>query len=197
MKKVLILLLTVFSLTGCNKEKTETCQCDVDQVYNTKTGECDCVQPFAESERPAINTNGYNSWNSVCKHFTYSVKYKYYKTAYPYYSHEGDTLLLCGWIDRTPLEKRAYTIDSSLVKITLFEDSSSAAKCTNYDEFFHFMVCPVTLLEKINADKKIYVKGILTFNFQDVFFGEMCSPSDPDKDCWFVRFAVKVSEIKN
>ena len=37
----------------------------------------------------------------------------------------------------------------------------------------------------------------VTFNFQDVFFGECCSPSDPDNDCWFGRFAIKVSEIKN
>ena len=91
MKKVFILLLTVFSLTGCNKEKTETCQCDEDQVYNTKTGECDCVQPFPESERPVLKTDGYNSWYAVKKHFTYSVKYKYYNS-YPYFSHEGDLI---------------------------------------------------------------------------------------------------------
>ena len=195
MKKIILMLPVILFLTAC-KEKPEVCQCDVDQVYNAKTGECDCVQPFPESERPVLKTDGYNSWYAVKKHFTYSVKYKYYNS-YPYFSHEGDTLLLNGWIDHTPLEERAYSVDSTLVKISLFDDSVSAAKCTNYDEYFHYIACPATLLEKINADKIIHLKGTLTFNFNDVFFDEVCSPSNPDKDCWFVRFAVKVVEIKN
>lgn len=197
MKKVFILLLTVFSLTGCNKEKTETCQCDVDQVYNTKTGECDCVQPFPESERPVLKTDDYNSWYAVRKHFTYSIRYKYPET-YPFYSHEGDTLLLCGWMDHTPLDKRVYSIDSSWVQILLLDDSLSAASYINYDGGFSgFIASPVPMLKGLDMDKKIYIKGLLTFNFTDLYFGYMCSPADPDHDCWNISFAVKVLEIKN
>ena len=197
MKKVFILLLTVFSLTGCNKEKTETCQCDVDQVYNTKTGECDCVQPFPESERPVLKTDDYNSWYAVRKHFTYSIRYKYPET-YPFYSHEGDTLLLCGWMDHTPLDKRVYSIDSSWVQILLLDDSLSAASYISYDgDYESFIVSPVPMLKGLDMDKKIYIKGLLTFNFTDLYFGYMCSPADPDHDCWNISFAVKVLEIKN
>ena len=73
MKKLFLILPVILFLMGC-KEKPETCQCYEDQVYNAKTGECDCAQPFPESERPVLKTDDYNSWYAVRKHFTYKVK---------------------------------------------------------------------------------------------------------------------------
>lgn len=193
MKKVFLLLSAVFIFISCQKDH----QCDIDQEYNTKTKECDCVQSFPESERPVLKTDDYNSWYAVRKHFTYSVRYIYPET-YPFYSHEGDTLLLSGWMDHTPLDKRVYSIDSSWVQILLLDDSLSAAANINYDgDFSGFIASPVPMLKGLDMDKKIYIKGLLTFNFTDLCFGYLCSPGDPWHDCWNTCFAVKVLEIKN
>ena len=193
MKRLFLLLSAVFIFISCQKDH----QCDIDQEYNTKTKECDCVQSFPESERPVLKTDDYNSWYAVRKHFTYSVRYIYPET-YPFYSHEGDTLLLCGWMDHTPLDKRVYSIDSSWVQILLLDDSLSAASYINYDgDFSGFIASPVPMLKGLDMDKKIYIKGLLTFNFTDLCFGYLCSPGDPWHDCWNTCFAVKVLEIKN
>lgn len=193
MKKVFLLFSAVFIFISCQKDH----QCKVDQEYNTKTKECDCVQFFPESERPVLKTDDYNSWYAVRKHFTYRVRYKYPET-YPFYSHEGDTLLLSGWMDHTPLDKRVYSIDSSWVQILLLDDSLSAASYISYDgDYGRFIVCPVPMLKGLDMDKKIYIKGLLTFNFTDLVFDFCCSPGDPEHDCWYKSFAVKVLEIKN
>ncbi|MBQ4478111.1 MAG: hypothetical protein II945_05835 [Bacteroidales bacterium] len=193
MKKVFLLFSAVFIFISCQKDH----QCKVYQEYNTKTKECDCVQSFPESERPVLKTDDYNSWYAVRKHFTYSVRYIYPET-YPFYSHEGDTLLLSGWMDHTPLDKRVYSIDSSWVQILLLDDSLSAAANINYDgDYESFIVSPVPMLKGLDMDKKIYIKGLLTFNFTDLCFGYLCSPGDPWHDCWNTCFAVKVLEIKN
>ncbi len=193
MKRLFLLLSAVFIFISCQKDH----QCDIDQEYNTKTKECDCVQSFPESERPVLKTDDYNSWYAVRKHFTYSVRYKYLET-YPFYSHEGDTLLLSGWMDHTPLDKRVYSIDSSWVQILLLDDSLSAAANINYDgDYESFIVCPVPMLKGLDMDKKIYIKGLLTFNFTDFVFDFCCSPGDPEHDCWLKGCAVQVLEIKN
>ena len=193
MKRLFLLLSAVFIFISCQKDH----QCDVDQEYNTKTKECDCVQSFPESERPVLKTDDYNSWYAVRKHFTYRVRYIYPET-YPFYSHEGDTLLLSGWMDHTPLDKRVYSIDSSWVQILLLDDSLSAASYISYDgDYESFIVCPVPMLKGLDMDKKIYIKGLLTFNFTDLVFDFCCSPGDPWHDCWDKGFAVKVLEIKN
>lgn len=194
MKQWLLLIVVSFVLISC-KEKQEVCQCDADQAYNAETGACDCMQPFPESERPALLANDYNSWSAVKKHFTYKVRYKCPET-YPYFSHEGDTLLLCGWIDHTPLEKRVYSKDSSFVKISLLDDASSAVLKTSSNDD-RYIACPVQLLEKIEVDKKVYVKGTLTFNRLNVGFFELDSPADSDKDCVVAYYAFRVLEIKN
>lgn len=129
------------------------------------------------------------------KHFTYKVRYKCPET-YPYFSHEGDTLLLCGWIDHTPLEKRVYSRDSTLVKISLMDDSVSAAMRTSSNDL-NCIACPVSLLGKIDMDKMAYLKGIITFSMLNVGFFELNSPADPDKDCVIPYYAFKVLEIKN
>ncbi|MBO4282469.1 MAG: hypothetical protein J5873_04680 [Bacteroidales bacterium] len=195
MKKLLFIVLTVFTLTSCVKSPENCYQCKADQIFNAKTEVCDCVQPFPESERPVLKTDGYNFWDSVCKYFTYSVSYKNPET-YPYYSHEGDTLLLCGWIDHTPLEKRVYSRDSTLVKISLMDDSVSAAMRTSSNDL-NCIACPVSLLGKIDMDKMAYLKGIITFSMLNVGFFELNSPADPDKDCVIPYYAFKVLEIKN
>ena len=196
MKKCLtMMILAVLVLAGCKKEKTGTCQCYDDQVYNAKTGECDCVQPFPESERPVLKTDDYNSWYAVRRHFIYKVKSDARKEAYPYYSHEGDTLLLCGWIDHTPLENRTYSLDSMMVKISLLDDSSSAALQNSSDET-SYIACPVSLLKHIDIGKKIYVRGTITFNLLTLNFDVPIAMPSPYA-CWFPEIAFKVLEIKN
>lgn len=122
-----------------------------EQEYNSKTKQCECAQYLNSAEAPALKHNDYNSILAINQNFYYaSVDNR----DYPYYSHEGDTLMFYGNVGRI---EYSYP-DSTWVRLH-FHDASAETGIG------HSLIadCPRTQLNGIDLTSQCYVKGVLAF----------------------------------
>ncbi len=126
-----ILLLVTLALIGCKKK---------------------CNEPlFKPSEVPALTTEGYNTCEAVNKNYTYIVCGDEHD--YPYWSHSGDTILVCGYLPKNWSGDRSivYLLDSPGTIPT--NEYTLVVKTLNeaYSQW------PV----EVDKTKKCYIKGKL------------------------------------
>lgn len=87
---LILLLLEV----GCNRNNNCGYAENSHMMYNEQTKECECVNWDADNIYP-LSGNHYNSISSVRRNFDYYVKSI---SDYPYFAHNGDTVLTWGFI---------------------------------------------------------------------------------------------------
>ena len=120
-------------LVSC-KEKS----CGYAQMeYNPGTKQCDCIQFLDSENAPELKKNDYNSVLAVNQNFYYaSVENK----DYPYHSHEGDTIMFYGNVDRMEF---SYP-DSTWVRFYVTNGN-------NYGPGSHLTAeCPTTIFGSID-----------------------------------------------
>lgn len=177
--KKLMLYMILFSITlvGCIKQK----DCHYGMTYNLTTKDCECIN-YAPEEIPELSQNEYNSIGVVNKNFHYLVK----KDAdYPFYSHEGDTIHVYGWVfEANPTaseEKGYYLIDQPSVPIG---SSCEALPLHNLEQYFG----------TFDGEEKCFVKGILEFPKSATDGGSIGAD---EQICHSVNYSVRVFEINN
>ena len=155
-----------------------------------------CDQPFSKEEIPDIYDNDYHTCVDVMKNFVYMVRGnngKYLENyPYPYSSHIGDTIQLCGYIKHSygfPIHYK-----DNWWYCTLTDDSVSAM---NPDDYSRGEIMAQgndkMLLDDANFSQKCYVIGYMTFNTPFKF---LVSPPEPD-DCFCLMPYFQVIEIRN
>lgn len=124
-----------------------------DMEYNTVTKQCDCIQYLDSGNAPKLKKDDYNSVLAVNQNFYYaSVDHI---TDYPYYSHEGDTIMFYGNVDRMDF---SYP-DSTWVRLTIADASGfSGVGSRLYAE------CMRPQLEEVDLLNRCYLTGVLTFD---------------------------------
>jgi hypothetical protein len=131
-KVILALMVTGCFLTGCKKQ---------------------CVQPFQPDEIPALKTNDYNSCEAVCKNYTFLICGG--ETSFPYWSHKGDTIMVCGYI---------YEDWDGSRHLFPIVDSPNNVNEHKFLLYINTNGSSVQLPEEVDMSKKCYIKGRLNFN---------------------------------
>ena len=130
MRKILLATIVIFCLfCGCKKQ---------------------CVQPYQSDEIPALKANDYNSCAAVCKNYTYLICGS--EASFPYWSHEGDTIMVCGYISD-------WDGESLLLPLYDSPDHTNPECCINVG-LYNYPTAP----EEIDVSKKCYIRGCLFFN---------------------------------
>lgn len=177
MKRNLFLSLIVLTiLCGCDKKK----ECRYGMIYDSVSEECEC-QNLSLADIPELSHDNYNSISVINKNFSFLVKQD---SDYPFYSHEGDTMKVFGWIwEKHPVasDKSSYVlIDQPAVPVG---SSCNALNIVDLERFWG----------AFNEDEKCYVKGILEFpellETRDITSGEQI--------CHNVKYVIRIIEIKN
>ncbi|MCR5190165.1 MAG: hypothetical protein K6C07_01980 [Bacteroidales bacterium] len=184
----------VLFLLGCNKPIDCKYTTGIDIMeYDPVTKECDCV-----NNNPLLTLDtGYNTWNDFKRYMVF-----YYRAdkpyLYPYYSREGDTVRVCGWIAHDGSLSVAEDIeDSTLIQFDILDDSLSAMNAGRLTSICH-IEGKKELLENIDHERKCYITGTITFNprpHPDLPF--YAHPNEPWRDCVSASFSVRMIEIKN
>lgn len=109
-----------------------------------------CEPLFKENEIPALKANDYNSCEAIYKNYTYLICGG--EASFPYWSHKGDTIMVCGYV--------SYW-DGKSLKLPLCD----SPEYTNpefgiYVHLYNYSI----ILEEIDVSKKCYVRGRLFFN---------------------------------
>ena len=152
MKKIVIFVFSAIvslSFLAC-KEHDQSCLYEL-MEYNSHTKQCECMQLLDIENAPALKHNDYNTVLAVNQNFYYaSVDNR----DYPYYSHEGDTLMFYGNVGRI---EYSYP-DSTWVRLH-FHDTYEGTGIR------HSLIadCPRTQLNGIDLTSQCYVKGVLAF----------------------------------
>lgn len=171
---MILLLITFF---GCAKQK----ECRYGKTYNPATKDCECTN-YTLEDIPELSTNEYNSIGVVNKNFLYLVKRD---EDYPYYSHEGDTILVYGWVFEAYQVASDwngyYLIDQPLVPV------GSSCETLPLNNLEHY-------LGTFNGEEKCFVKGIL--EFPESAINERSMASD-EQTCHSVNYLIRVFEISN
>ena len=133
MKKLLlaIIVLSCF-LTGCKKQ---------------------CEQPFQPNEIPALKTNDYNSCEAVCKNYYYLLC-DGNQNEFPYWSRQGDTIMVCGYI---------YEDWDGNRHLFAIVDSPNNASERKFLLHINTIGSSVQLPEEVDISKKCYIRGRLAF----------------------------------
>lgn len=190
MKRLMILLILIaFVVVGCEKNKV----CNYSgMAYNSLTDECECVNYY---EGMVLDT-GYNLWSDVVHYMQYYSRDD--KPYYPYYSREGDSVKVNGWINhkdgKTLLEDE---IDSRYVQFVVSDDSITAMNAKALSAPIH-IEGEKTLFEGVDQEKECYMKGVITFHPKSNN-AWLVGPADPEPshNCSTVNFALCIMEIKN
>ena len=145
-----------------------------------------CESPFPDA--PALNANEYNSCNTVMGKYTHPVKQM---RNYPYWSDEGDTIKVCGWIEHSYGNPIKAT-DSLDLMFFMSDDSINAL-----DPSYHGGGLPfesaVYLMDSIDLEKECYIIGTISFNPKFKFIG-----GPPDfNSCVCPQYAMRVVRIEN
>lgn len=133
-KYLLVMALALFVLSGCHKNSG-------------------CQQPFTPEEIPELNADGYNTCEAIYKNYTYLICGS--EANYPYWSHKGDTISVCGYLaerwngdlNLLPLYDRSDNLDHHKYGIYVSLD----------DEEIEM------LIDNIDFTRKCYVTGRLMF----------------------------------
>ncbi len=192
MKRIVIVILTILVVTGC--EKSMNCNYGHDgMIYDSLTGGCEC---FNEYEGMVLES-GYNSWIDIIHYMQYFSRGD--KPYYPYYSREGDTVKTCGWINHVDGHSLMEDeVDSLYVQFEISDDSLTAMNAKRLSAPIH-IEGEKAFFEGIDRDKKCYIKGIITFHPQAKDLWWLDGPADPEPsyNCSSARFALRLIEIKN
>jgi hypothetical protein len=158
---------------GCTKAKV----CHYGTAYNEATKDCECIN-YTQDDIPELLPDEYNSVGVVNKNFHYLVKEDW---EYPYYSHEGDTILVYGWV------WEAHPVASNEIIYVLIDQpsvpigsSSHALQVVDLEQFIG--ICSI--------EEKCFVKGVLEFP-------RLQKDDDKDTQCHSVGYAIRVFDIHN
>ncbi len=134
MKKILLatIVITCFMI-GCKKYQ--------------------CEQPYQSNEIPVLKTNNYNSCKAVCMNYKYLICGS--EASFPYWSHEGDTIMVCGYIYED------WDGDRHLFPIV---DSPNNANEREFLLHINSIGSSVQLPEEVDVSKKCYIRGRLAFD---------------------------------
>lgn len=163
MKKIFsILAIAVLLLTmACNKNKS----CSFAMEYNSDTKQCECVQEVIKEYVKPLDTTGYNSCNTLWDNLIYfSVDNK----EYPYYSYEGDTIRVYGYISHYQNSSVFFSSDSAFFKICVLSDSTEAMFPEQIDDGCYTKVISCygddNQINNILLDEKCFITGVLSFS---------------------------------
>lgn len=145
-----------------------------------------CESPFLDA--PTLNANGFNTCIAVMGKYTYPVKKMKY---YPYWSDEGDTIKVCGWIEHSngnPIKAS----DSLDLMFSMSDDSITALDSSYHGAGLPFE-CAVCLMDSIDLEKKCYITGTLSFDPKYKLIG-----GPPDfSSCVCPQYSIRVVKIEN
>ncbi len=155
-----------------------------------------CDQPFSKEEIPNIYDNDYHTCIDVMKNYVYMMRgndgryLEHYP--YPYSSHIGDTIKLCGYVKHS--YGYAFYYKDNWWYCQLTDDSISAMNPNDYTGgTIGAQGNDKTLLDNVDFSKKCYLIGYMTFNSP---FRFLESPANPD-DCSVLMPDFQVIEIRN
>ena len=181
-------------LMGCNRSVDCEYITGTDLMeYDPVTKECDCVNN--DSPLLALDT-GYNTWHNLKRYMVF-----YYRAdkpqQYPYYSREGESLRVCGWIAHDGDLSVAEDIeDSTLIQFDILDDSLSAMNAGRLTSFCH-VEGEKELLEGIDRERKCYITGTITFNSRPNPYPSEATLPNPWRHCVSACFSIRMFEIKN
>lgn len=128
-KYLLVMVLVLFVLYGCHKNSG-------------------CQQPFTPEEIPELTADGYNTCEAIYKNYTYLICGS--EANYPYWSHEGDTIKVCGYI---------YKGWNGNHLVPLFDSPDN-----QIGQHYLYIDMAGTFSDDFDISRKCYVKGMLYFN---------------------------------
>lgn len=174
MKRIRFIVCFVVAVVflGCAKTKV----CHYGTTYSEDTKDCECLNN-AQEDIPELLQDEYNSIGVVNKNFIYLVKED---SEYPYYSHEGDTILVYGWVwEAHPVasdEKHYCLIEQPSVPVG---SSCGTLQVVDLEQY----------IGTFDLEEKCFVKGVLEF---------ICSQEvDDDEHCHSVDYAIRVFDVHN
>lgn len=183
MKKIIRLFLITAVIAPLVSCKDKSCYY-YEQEYNSKTKQCECVQYLNSVDAPALKHNDYNSILAINQNFYYaSVDNR----DYPYYSHEGDTLMFYGNVGRI---EYSYP-DSTWVRLTFFDTSrgNGVGRILEAE-------CLTSQLEGIDMSARCYATGVLTFDFCSAHVAWPIASIEPGH-CGSRGFFFNIEDIHN
>ena len=160
--KAMVIILAVLCLISVSCNKKHDCQYD-NMTYNKNDKQCECIQPYAPNEIPALSNSEYNTCEAVVRNFIY---FSVDNADYPYYSHAGDTIKFCGYVKHSYGKPLMYSEDSTCCQFTMVDDFATAMDVSNYNGGAFFVESRISRMENIDITRKCYVKGILSFGSQ-------------------------------
>lgn len=162
---IMLSVLALFVIVGCDK-----------------LGKCN---NYNQEPKPELIKDGFNTCKAINRNFTYAVRNK---SEYPYWSSEGDTLWVYGFMK---VMGQMVLRDDSYWNIRLFDDVD-AASTNNTSAFFVNVGIPVDMVEMDTVDLscRCYLKGVLTFDNRhwDII-------GDDGSGCYFPQCGLLVTEI--
>ena len=179
MKKIIRLFLLTAVIAILVSCKDKSCYY-IEQEYNSKTKQCECVQPFWSADIPALKQNDYNTCLAVFRNFYYlSIDNK----NYPYYSYAGDTIMCCGYVNGIYYAENGAWLqfsmsDDSLGQYGIIWVESESSKTHNID-----------------LTKKCFIKGNLHFGHNTSHFMWLGAP-EPGS-CQSPEILLNLTDIKN
>lgn len=183
MKKMVLLVISAVTIASFTSCKDKSCYYD-DQEYNSKTKQCECVQYLNSAEAPALKHNDYNSILAINQNFYYaSVD----NQDYPYYSHEGDTLMFYGNVGRI---EYSYP-DSTWVRLTFIDAGGGYGVGRSLEA-----ECLTSQLEGLDISDLCYASGILTFDFCSTHVAWPIASIEPGH-CGSRGFFFNIEDIHN
>ena len=111
-----------------------------------------CEQPYQSNEIPVLKTNDYNSCEAVCKNYTYLICSG--EDSFPYRSHEGDTIMVCGYIHEDWDGNR---------HLFLIVDSPNNENEHKFLLNINTLGSSEQLPEEVDISRKCYIRGRLAF----------------------------------
>lgn len=129
-KYLLVMALALFVLSGCHKNSG-------------------CQQPFTQEEIPELTIDGYNTCEAIIRNYTYMVC-DGELIDYPYWSHEGDTIKVYGYIHKA----QWIWLFDGFPLFPLYDGEPDNHDLSIYGQ----------LPDTIDYNKKYYIEGVLYLN---------------------------------
>jgi len=182
MKKMVLLVIgTIIPLAFAScKEKDHDISCQYDMSYNPTTEQCECIQRLNSAEAPALMHDDYNTCIAVSQNFYYA---SLGNQDYPYYSHEGDTILCCGYAGHI-----YYAEGGAWAQFEFHDDSLP-------QNGYIWIESESAKLNSVDLSQKCFIKGTLSFGRNTNHFIWIGGPVAID--CWSPTILLNLTEIKN
>ncbi len=160
-----VICLTVIVTAGCGK-----------------SGNC---SKYNQVEKPELIKDDYNTCKAVNLNFTFAVRNK---TEYPYWSCEGDTLWVHGYLR---LLGQMVFRDENYWNVQLFDEADTTSVSNSLPYFVNAGI-PVEMIEMDTVDLscRCYLKGVLTFNNRHWDY-----IGDDGSGCFFPQCGLLATEI--